>query len=211
MFTNFALTIDGKATIDGRSGAIGSETDTAMLVGLRNRADAVMIGGGTLRAERYGRIVADPRKRAMREHDGLAHDPLAVIVSGSLDLPWEAPLFTCGAGSVLIFTASDRSLPDTATPVRVVRHEAKVDLVEALAHLRTECGIRALLCEGGPTLHADLVAADLVDELFITRAPKLAGGQGPELFNGLAAKEHDLELVWLLSDGGELYARYRFR
>ncbi len=57
---NFAVTVDGRATIDGVSGPIGSATDTAMLVGLRTRFDAVMIGAGTMRAERYGPIVSDP-------------------------------------------------------------------------------------------------------------------------------------------------------
>ena len=64
-----------------------------MLVGLRTRVDAVMIGAGTMRAERYGRVVGDPAKRQRREREGLPHDPLVVIVSGGLDLPWDAPLF----------------------------------------------------------------------------------------------------------------------
>ena len=57
---NFAATLDGRATIGGVSGPIGSATDTAMLAGLRTRFDAVMIGAGTMRAERYGRLVAEP-------------------------------------------------------------------------------------------------------------------------------------------------------
>ena len=69
-----------------------------MLVALRTRVDAVMIGAGTMRVERYGRAVSDPAKRQRRERDGLAHDPLMVIVSGRLDLPWEAPVFTEGGG-----------------------------------------------------------------------------------------------------------------
>ena len=94
---NFAATVDGRATIDGVSGPIGSATDTAMLAGLRTRFDAVMIGAGTMRAERYGRLVADQETRERRERIGLPHDPLMVIVSGRLDLPWDAPLFTEGA------------------------------------------------------------------------------------------------------------------
>ena len=95
---NFAATVDGRATIGGVSGPIGSDTDTAMLVGLRTRFDAVMIGAGTMRAERYGRLVADPEKRERREQLGLPPEPLMVIVSGRLDLPWDAPLFTDGGG-----------------------------------------------------------------------------------------------------------------
>ena len=71
VITNFALTLDGHATISGRSGPIGSATDTAMLVGLRTRVDAVMIGAGTMRAERYGRVIGDPAKRERREAEGL--------------------------------------------------------------------------------------------------------------------------------------------
>ncbi len=210
LYTNFALTIDGRAAIDGRSGSIGSDTDTAMLVGLRTRADAVMVGGGTVRAEGYGRVVSDPAKRALRETNGLAADPIVVVVSGRLNLPWDAPLFTEGGGQVLVFTASRDTPPETETEVEIIRHPDGVDVVEAMRHLRTERGIRSLLCEGGPTLHAELVGAGLVDEMFVTRAAKLAGGDGPEIFNGLAAGERDLELVWLLTNGeGELYARYR--
>jgi riboflavin biosynthesis pyrimidine reductase len=109
--TNFALTVDGRATIDGRSGPIGTDTDTAMLVGLRTRVDALMIGAGTMRTERYGRVVGDPQKRAQREREGLPHDPLMVLVSKRLDLPWDAELFTDGGGHVLVFTASEDDPP----------------------------------------------------------------------------------------------------
>ena len=209
--TNFALTVDGRATISGRSGPIGSETDTAMLVGLRTRVDAMLIGAGTMRAERYGRVVGDPSKRARREREGLPHDPLAVLVSDSLELPWDAELFTCGQGRVLVFTSSDREPPATATPIALERHEGRVDLVEAMRHLRRERGVRALLCEGGPHTHAELIAAGLVDELFITFAPKLAGDSGPGLVEGLPERVRELELAWLLEDAGELFARYRVR
>ena len=209
VITNFAITLDGRATLHGRSGAIGSDADTEMLVGLRTKVDAVMIGAGTLRAERYGRVVGDPSQRARRERDGLPHDPLAVVVSGRLDIPWDAPLFTEGGGRVLIFTASETEAPETRTPVRVVRHQGRVDLGAALNHLRTERGVRALLCEGGPQLHAQLIESGLVDELFVTHAPKLAGGDGPTLAEGLPELERPLELAWLLEEDGELFARYQ--
>jgi riboflavin-specific deaminase-like protein len=205
--TNFAATVDGRAAIGGVSGPIGSEADTSMLAGLRTRFDAVMIGAGTMRAERYGRLVSSQEKRERRERDGLPHDPLMVIVSGRLDLPWDAPLFSDG-GRVLIFTASEAEPPETATSLRVVRHTGEVDLGAALAHLRHERGIRSLLCEGGPRLHAQLEAADLVDDLFLTIAPKLVGGGAPGILDGDLAEVVPLELAWLLEDEGELYARY---
>jgi riboflavin-specific deaminase-like protein len=210
--TNFALTVDGQATIAGRSGPIGTEADTAMLVGLRTRVDAVMIGAGTMRAEKYGRVVGDPAKRERRERDGLAPDPLVVIVSGRLDLPWDAPLFTQPSGEVLICTAADTEPPETAAVVQIVRHADGVDLTRLMAELR-ERGVRALLCEGGPRLHAQLIEAGLVDELFVTTAAKLAGGDGLGLVFGLFERQRPLELAWLLHepDSDELFARYRVR
>jgi riboflavin-specific deaminase-like protein len=206
---NFVTTLDGRGAIGGHSGPIGSDVDTEMLQRLRTRVDAVMIGAGTMRAERYGRMVSDPQLRAQRERFGLAHDPLAVIVSGRLDLPWDAPLFTDGGGQVLIFTAADTEPPPTETSVTVVRHEDRVDLAEALRHLRRERDIRALLCEGGPGTHAQLQRERLADELFLTIAPKLSGGLEPHILEGELPDVVEMELAWLLDNGGELFARYR--
>jgi riboflavin-specific deaminase-like protein len=210
--TNFVVTLDGHATLHGRSGPIGSAVDTAMLVALRTRVDALMIGAGTMRAERYGRALSDPAKRERREREGLAPDPLMVLISSRLDLPWDAPLFTEGAGQVLVFTNSDQAPPQTETALEVIRQPGdRVDMTAALAHVREEREVRALLCEGGPRLHGDLIAAELVDELFITQAPKLGGGVGPGLASALDEGERPVEVDWLLAEAasGELFGRYR--
>ncbi len=205
---NFATTVDGRAAIGGVSGPIGSAADSTMLAGLRTRFDAVMIGAGTMRAERYGRPIPSQEKRERRERLGLPHDPLMVIVSGRLDLPWDAPLFG-ESGRVLIFTASETEPPDTEASLRVVRHDGAVDLVAALEYLRRERGVRALLSEGGPRLHGQMQAADLVDDLFLTIAPKLVGGGAPRILEGDLPRIEPLELGWLLEQEGELFARYR--
>ena len=207
--SNFAVTVDGRATISGRSGPIGSATDTAMLMELRACTDAVMIGAGTMRAERYGRMVPDAEHRERRERRGLSRDPLAVIVSGTLDLPWEADLFSSGKGKVLIVTSSDRDPPPTETPTSVLRHPGRVDMSGALAHMRRELGVRALLFEGGPRLHGEMLASELVDELFVTVAPKMAGGGGLRMVEGMPERVRRLEPAWLLAADGELFARYR--
>ena len=206
---NFASTLDGRASIDGRSGKIGSDTDTAMLAGLRQRFDAVMIGAGTMRVERYQRVIRDPAKRERRESLGLPGDPLMVLV-GSLDLPWDAGLFTDGGGRVLIFTEDEGDPPETATPVDIVRSEGRVDMTEAMGLLRSERDVRAVLCEGGPRLHSQLQAAGLADELFLTIAPKLVGA-GATILEGALPEVAELELAWLLQEENELFARYRRR
>lgn len=204
---NFVATVDGRATIEGRSGPIGSDTDTEMLARLRTRFDAVMIGAGTMRAERYGRLAAKPETREARERAGLEPEPLMVLVSGRLDLPWDAPLFEEG-GRVLVFTSSEAEPPEVATPLEVVRHEGAVNLTEALGFLRRERGIRALISEGGPHLHDQMQADGLVDDLFLTIAPKLSGGEAPRILEGPLPGVVDLELAWLLESDDELFARY---
>ncbi len=206
---NMISTLDGRASIQGRSKELGSDIDSEMLLKLRRRFDAVMIGGGTMRAERYGRIVRDPEARAARERSGLESDPLAVIVSGTLDLPFDAPLFTEGAGSVLIFTSSDREVPETSTSTRVVRHAGPVKVAEVLGHLRHEAGVRALLCEGGPTLYGQLEAAGAVDHLFLTISPELVGGDpSPRILEGALAAPVHKRLDTLHEHEGELFARF---
>ncbi len=205
---NFVATLDGRATIEGRSGPIGSDADSAMLAGLRCRFDAVMIGAGTMRVERYRRLVSKDESRRRREAAGLGPEPLMVLISGRLDLPWDASLFTDG-GRVLIFTASETDPPETAAELEVVRHEGAVNLREAMRHLRQELGIRALLSEGGPHIHEQMQADGLVDDLFLTIAPKLSGGEGPRILEGPLPGVVDFELAWLLEEDGELFARYR--
>lgn len=190
---NFATTVDGYGAIGGRSGPIGSDVDTAMLAGLRRRFQAVMIGAGTMRAERYGPM---PDGRPL------------VIVSGRLDLPWDAEAFSSGEGKVIVFTAEpEAEPPETATPVEVVRRDEHVAIGEALRHLRTENGIETLLCEGGPGLHAQLQRDGLADA-FLTIAPRLAGGPGPHILEGELPDVVGLEMAWLLEHESELFARY---
>jgi riboflavin biosynthesis pyrimidine reductase len=112
---------------------------------------------------------------------------------------------------VLVFTASEAEPPETATSLRVIRHEGQVDMVAALRHLREERGVRGLLCEGGPHLHSQLWAAGLVDELFLTTAPRMTGAEAPRIVEGALPEIAELELAWLLEHEGELFARYQRR
>ena len=211
VITNFALTLDGHATISGRSGAIGSATDTAMLVGLRTRVDAVMIGAGTMRAERYGRVIGDPAKRERREAEGLSPDPLMVDRLGE-------PRPALGRAAVHRGSRANsdrdrlrwRAAPDRDAGEPVPRAGRALPGRRCSPTCARSEGVRALLCEGGPRLHAELIANGLVDELFVTHAPKLAGGVGPGFVSGLAEEERGLELGWLLADAdaGELFGRY---
>jgi riboflavin biosynthesis pyrimidine reductase len=209
---NMVTTLDGRASVRGSTKDLGSEIDSELLLKLRRRFDAVVVGAGTIRAERYGRIVKDAEGRARREQIGLAPDPLTVILSNSLELPFDAPIFTCGAGRILVFTSSDRSVPETPTALRIERINGPVLVEDVLRHLRERCGVRAVLCEGGPRLFAQLEAAETVDDLFLTISPELVGGESSlRILEGVLAEPRRKRLEELLEHEGELFARYRVR
>jgi riboflavin-specific deaminase-like protein len=212
LITNFATTADGRAAVDGRSGPIGDEGDRELFRRLRTQVDALLVGTNTLRIERYGRAVRQPELREAREAIGLAPEPLLATVSRSGELPTEIPLFEEPDARVVIFTTADCPEPTkAAAQVELVRLDrAELTLTSALRHLRAHHDVRALLCEGGPTLMGALLGEGLVDELFLTLAPKLAGGgTAPTLTSGPALPDPaEMELVWALERAGSLYLRY---
>jgi riboflavin-specific deaminase-like protein len=207
---NMVATADGRATVEGRTAPISSVADRQVFHALRTRVDAVMVGAGTLRTERYGRLVRDRHRREQRVVAGFAADPLAIVVSGRLELPSDLPLLQDPDSTVVVITASNASLDGCAAQVSYLR-SAPVDVAGALATLRSEHGVRSILCEGGPLLNASLLTAGLVDELFLTTVPKLAGGAGALTIVGAAPLDDPLDarLRWLLTHDSELFARYR--
>ncbi|HEX5146155.1 MAG TPA: dihydrofolate reductase family protein [Conexibacter sp.] len=211
VITNFATTTDGRATIDGRTRAIGDDGDMEVFRRLRTQVDAVLVGPRTLAIEEYGRAVRRPELRALRESLGLAPEPLMATVSRSGELPLDAPLFAEPGARVVVFTTQEAQAPDCAADATLVRLDAaELTLTRALRHLRAEHGVRSLLCEGGPTLMGALLHERLVDELFVTLAPQLAGGgTGPTMSSGPPlAEPAALTLTWALERFGSLYLRY---
>lgn len=207
---NMVHTSDGRAAVHGRTGPISSLADRQLFHALRTRVDAVMIGAGTLRVERYGRMVPDAARREQRRAAGLEPDPLAIVVSGSLDLPSDLPLLQDPGSRVAIVTSSPGSLGGVRAQVEYVRSERALDLPAALALLRSAHGVRAILCEGGPHLNASLLAHGLLDELFLTTVPVLAGAAGElSIMDGAPLEAPlGLSLRWLFEHEGELFARY---
>ena len=208
---NMVSSLDGKATIEWRTKGLSSELDRRLFHHLRTQADAVMVGAGTLRAERYGRMTKSEELREKRVAEGLASDPLAVIVSGRLDLPADLPILNEPEQRVVIATGSDATLSGLGAQVEYAR--VGDDLPRLMAYLRETHGVRSVLCEGGPTLNSYLFAAGLVDELFLSLSPKVAGGAAAlTIVAGRALVEPaELELVSVAEDDGDLFTRWRMR
>jgi riboflavin biosynthesis pyrimidine reductase len=211
VFLNMVSSVDGRATIEGRTAALGSEADTLLLTELRAIADAVLVGTGTIRAEGYGRLVGNPERVARREAAGLAPTPTLALISRSFDIPWDAPLFEAADQPVVVYTGAGGTPPPVAAPLEVVRLDDPAPAA-AMADLRSR-GVRSLLCEGGPTLNSALLEAGVVDELFLTLSPLLAGEPGaPRIVEGQGRPEPtQLTLEWALRHGDELFLRYGVR
>jgi 2,5-diamino-6-(ribosylamino)-4(3H)-pyrimidinone 5'-phosphate reductase len=206
---NMVSSLDGRTTVEGKAARIGSETDRRVMRTLRSKADAVMIGAGTLRAERL----------SLGLDDSVGPQPLAVVVTASGNVPIESNLISDERQEVLVITPEDvRSvrLPERARYEELQVSEDRsgtVDLAEALKMLKTEHAVDLLLVEGGPSLNHALVSANVVDEIFLTLAPKLLGGTTPEALGILAGHQLSavsprLRLLSIHLAGDELYLRY---
>lgn len=219
LLLNMVSTLDGRASIGGRSGPIGNRADRELFHALRARADAVIAGAGTVRAERYGRMIRSEQVRRARGEQGLRPEPIAGIVSGRLALPADTPLLGEPESHVVILTSSEASLPETGAQIDYVRAgtEGELDLALAMRELRSRFGVQTAVCEGGPHLNARLLLAGLVDELFVTLAPKLAGGEDAtgealRIVAGAAFEEPlGLELLGALENDSNLFLRYGVR
>jgi riboflavin biosynthesis pyrimidine reductase len=210
---NFVASADGRATLGGRSGPLGDDGDHEMFHGLRERVDAVLAGAGTLRAEHYGRLVRTPERVERRIALGLAPTPLLCIITRSGAFPGDVPLLDDPESSVVVYTGAPVEITAEADVEVVHVDPAELTPLTVLRRLRADRGVRSVLCEGGPTLFSALVRAQAVDELFLTVAPKLAGG-GTGLTITVGEELPDpaeLALEWVLERGGSLFLRYRFR
>jgi riboflavin biosynthesis pyrimidine reductase len=191
---NMIATADGRTTIAGRTAPIANRADYELFHALRDRAGAVLVGAGTVRAEGYGPM-----------------DQIAVVASRSLDLPVDRGLLAAPGNRVVVLTPSpDRELPPCAAEVAYVR---EADMATALRRVRAEHGIASLVCEGGPRLNATLLPDGLVNELHLVIAAKLAGGPQPlTILEGPALDPPlELELSSVHESGGYLFLRHGVR
>lgn len=177
--------LDGSTVVDARSAALSNPVDAEVLHTLRDIADMIIVGASTVRVEGYG----PPRKAGQR----------VGVVSRRGDLATDTPLFTSGAGFLI--------LPEDAAevPVPSVRGgRGTIDFAAVLGQLDVDY----VQAEGGATLNAALVGQDVLDELDLTISPQLAGGDGPRLTVGAAPVLRAMRLAHLAEDQGFLFSRY---
>jgi riboflavin biosynthesis pyrimidine reductase len=189
--TNFVSTVDGAAhDVRGVTASLGGDADQEVFQLLRRLADVVMVGAGTARIEKY-RSVATP----------------LALVSRRLDIPERL----VGPGLIVITTtdaSSERVEALRAAGVEVIAHgELEIEWAAVLDDFEAR-GWRHILCEGGPTLHGDLVTHDLVDEVCLTIAPQLTSGDAPRIAHSRLPVAHGMTLGHAVSAGDVLLTRW---
>lgn len=207
-------TLDGAAQHDGRSQPISNATDMRVFGTLRGLADVVVVGAETVRLEGYRPARAREAFAARREAAGQGPAPQIAVISASLDLDFDLPLFTDPLVPTLLLTGAGASADRVAAArkagveVLVAGDGAAVEPDRAVAALG-ERGLRRLLTEGGPRMLGQFVAGRVLDELCLTVSPMLTAGDAQRIAGGstLAVPER-FELTSLLEEDGFLYSRY---
>ena len=229
VFTNFVTSVDGIVAIDpprgtGAEVSGGDAHDRAVMGLLRAVADAVIVGGGNLRAEgdhvwTAARIFPDlaPAYAALRGKMGKPPAPLQVVVSGEGDLDLSRAVFSGDVPALVVTTAAGAArlrAQRGRVPLAVVEPEhGWIPLRAVLAAAGLGPGA-LVLAESGPSSTARYLAEDALDELFLTRAPILVGRGGVPSVLGLVEGRffppgaRALELVSARRRGSFLFLRY---
>ncbi|MBI5708463.1 MAG: RibD family protein [Armatimonadetes bacterium] len=206
VFTNMVMTLDGKTVSGSREEAVmdlGSPADHAAMRQIQAAADAVMIGAGTLRATKG---IWFPTHL------------VRVVVTRSGQVPLGSRFFTdvpekaiIAGGEARALERQPKSLPHGVMHFPSV--DGELDLRGLLRFLRVERGVARLLVEGGSELNGELFGLGVVDELFLTLAPRVKLGRTtPTYAGGEPLPRGHLQNFELISEcrvGDELFLRYR--
>ena len=209
---NMIASLDGAATVDGRAGGLAGRGDRALFKIMREVADVVLVGAGTVRAENYSgaqlSVAARQRRQALDQPEV---PPIAVITaSGALEP--DSRLFTRTETPPLIFTTTamlsatrDRLHGRAEVIDASTTDPIAVDVAAALAELARR-GMHRVLCEGGPTLLGQVIASGLLFQLALTLAPKVAAGSATRIAVCGSTVETRLGLSHIVTDeDGYLY------
>jgi riboflavin biosynthesis pyrimidine reductase len=210
---NMVSSADGAAMLGGLTSGLSSQADRRLFALLRTLADVIVVGAGTVRAEKY---------KPVRQHElwpdlrsGRTPTPPIAVITARLDLEPASPVIDMAppsARTIVITTAqapADRRAALEERADVIVAGQETVDLKAAVAAL-AERGHRRMLTEGGPRLLAQVSAAALLDELCLTIGPMLAGPGPDRILAGppSAAAAQPLTLAHVLEDSGFLFCRY---
>lgn len=212
---NMITSIDGGATTEGKSGALGGAGDRTVFATLRGLADVVVVGATTARVENYSGVQFSAAERVARQRRGQAEVPPIAVLTRSGQLDRDAKLFHQSEVAPLILTSSQAAddtrarLGSLAEVVDASGAEPdSVDLPTVLT-LLAERGLVRVLTEGGPGILGLFTAQDLLDELCLTVSPTLVGGNAGRIVTGPGQVRSPMVLRHAYTDDENyLYLRY---
>jgi riboflavin biosynthesis pyrimidine reductase len=212
---NFITSVDGGATTDGTSGAMGGPGDRLIFNLLRELADVIVVGAGTVRIEGYSGAHVGATQRQQRQARGQSEVPQLAIVTRSGRLDRDMGVFTHTEVPPLVLTCAavaEETRRMLGGMCEVVDCSAgdpgQVDEAAILAVLGAR-GLRRILTEGGPTLLGSFVRQNLLDELCLTIAPFVVGGTARRIASGPGQALTRMRCAHILTDdAGYLYTRY---
>jgi riboflavin biosynthesis pyrimidine reductase len=212
---NMVSTFDGAIAVNGTSGSLGGAADRTVFQTLRSRSDVILVGAGTMRAERYGPARLSDELRQLRRVEGRQPVPPIAVVTLSGNLDWTSPFFTQAEQRPMVFTTSgvDAQVRRKGEEVAdfVVAGEDSVEPRRILDYFNS-AGYRSVLLEGGPSLNGDFARAGLLDEVCLTLSPHLLGGVGSRILGGSElASLVNVDIAHLLEEDGFLFARLAVR
>lgn len=191
---NFVTTLDGVVALNTAGHMSGADIsgfnrqDQALVGLLRAAADAIIVGASTMRVEE-GHLLTpediapdfEADYRALRETLGKTGAAWNVIVSARGQLNLEQPVFQAGGVPILVITTArgleqlQRQTWGPSTRVVAVQQEGTIPALALLKTIGAVCQGHLWLIEGGPRLLGDFLQERLLDELFLTLAPQIAG------------------------------------
>jgi len=212
---NFIASLDGGATVGGTTGRLGGPGDRALFSLLRELADVILVGAGTVRVEDYSGARPTVAQRHRRQARGQSEVPQLAIVTKSGRLERDMSVFTRTEVPPLVCTCAavaDQTRRGLGGLAEVVECSAddpdRVDEAAVLAAL-ADRGRHRILTEGGPMLFSSFVEHGLLDELCLTIAPTLVGGQAGRIATGPGQVLTGMRRAHVLADDdGYLYTRY---
>lgn len=204
--------LDGASHVDGATSALGGAGDRIAFRRLRDACDAILVGARTVRAEDYRPPVADEARRNDRIARGLAPVPQLVIVTRSGRVDPSMRVFGDEDHPPLVITGGHADVTTTSHRVghaEFVRVDGDLTMAAVLEILWRRSLVR-ILCEGGPTVNNLLLAADLIDEIFMTVAPIAVGGAAARIIAGTeASAPRAFRCTATALVAGDLLLRYR--
>lgn len=215
VFTNLAMSMDGKIATRERSHIDPSPYDAYMMDKLRSRAHAVLVGAATLRVFKQPALVKRKRFQLMRKARKLNRHPINVVLARTVDFEPTWPFFAAPDVERVIVVpegTSDASLKPFHSLAHIFKYEKSPDFPEQIIAYLAKLGCRNLLIEGGGGIMFPWVERDLIDEWNITVVPKIIGGENaPTMVEGEGFSVPDIKSYALRRHsrrGSELFLRY---